>query len=145
MLTQRIETGPVKTEMLIRPAVLMRPRPGRPAVLELELDDLPERLTGWIGIDDDQAEASGRWDHHELNIAVRWSGSPDSKWWVIEEVVVPHRAERIRLDVPTGALSGLPVYLRITDEASGKRLPRLGINLALQQRPPDPDDEDAER
>jgi hypothetical protein len=119
MLTQRIETGPVKTEMLIRPAVLMRPRPGRPAVLELELDDLPERLTGWIGIDDDQAEASGRWDHHELNIAVRWSGSPDSKWWVIEEVVVPHRAERIRLDVPTGALSGLPVYLRITDEDSG--------------------------
>jgi hypothetical protein len=135
MVAQRIETGPVKAEMLIRPAVLMRPRPGRPAVLELELDDLPERLIGWIGIDDDQAEAGGRWDHHELSIAVRWSGSPESKWWVIDELVVPHRAERIRLDIATGALSGLPVYLRITDKASGKRLPRLGINLDLQELP----------
>jgi hypothetical protein len=142
MVTQRIETGPVKAEMLIRPAVILRPRPNQPAVLELELEDLPERLTGWIGIDDDQAEAGGRWDHHELSLAVRWSGSPDSKWWVIEEFVVPHRAERIRLDVATGALSGLPVYLRITDEASGKRLPRLGINLDLQQRPPDDENEE---
>jgi hypothetical protein len=139
--TQRVETGPVKAEMLIRPAVLMRPRPGQPAVLELALDDLPERLTGWIGIDDDQAQSGGRWDHHQLSIAARWSGSPDSKWWVIEEFVVPHRAERIRLDIATGALSGLPVFLRITDEASGKRLPRLGINLDLQQRPPKADDE----
>jgi hypothetical protein len=141
LVAQRIETGPVKAEMLIRPAVIMRPRPGKPAVLELELDDLPEQLTGWIGIDDDQAETGGRWDHHELSLAVRWSGSADSKWWVIEELVVPHRAERIRLDVATGALSGLPVYLRITDKASGQRLPRLGINLDLQQRPLDPDDE----
>lgn len=144
-VAQRIETGPVKAEMLIRPAVILRPRPNQPAVLEIDLEDLPERLTGWIGIDDDQAQASGRWDHHELSIAVRWSGSPESKWWVIQEFVVPHRAERIRLDVETGALSGLPVYLRITDKASGKRLPRLGINLDLQEWPPDPDDEDAQR
>jgi hypothetical protein len=139
---QRVETGPVKAEMLIRPAVIMRPRPGNPAVLELALEHLPERLTGWIGIDDDQAESGGHWDHHELSIAVRWSGSPDSKWWVIDEFVVPHRAERIRLDVATGALSMLPVYLRITDKASGKRLPRLGINLDLHQRPPEPKDDE---
>lgn len=144
MVTQRIETGPVKAEMLIRPAVIMRPRPGKPAVLELELERLPERLTGWIGIDDDQAESGGRWGHHELSLAVRWSGSPDSKWWVLEEFVVPHRAERIRLDIATGALSGLPVYLRITDETSGKRLPRLGINLDLQQRPLDEHDDEQE-
>jgi hypothetical protein len=137
LFMQRVETGPVKAEMLIRPAVIMRPRPGNPAVLQIKLERLPERLTGWIGIDDDQAESGGRWDHHELSIAVRWSGSPDSKWWVIEKIVVPHRAERIRLDVETGALSMLPVYLRITDEASGKRLPRLGINLDLQQLPPE--------
>ena len=54
---------------------------------------------------------------------------------------MPHRAERIRLDVDTGALSMLPVYLRITDKASGKHLPRLGINLNLQERPPEEDDE----
>jgi hypothetical protein len=142
LTTKHVETGPVKAEMLIRPAVIMRPRPRDPAVLEIELDDLPERLTGWIGIDDDQVQSGGRWDHHELSIAVRWSGRSDSKWWVIQELVVPHRAERIRLDVATGALSGVPVYLRITDEASGKRLPRLGINLDLQQRPIDPDAEE---
>lgn len=138
---QRVETGPVKTEMLIRPAVIMRPQPGKPAVLEVDIKELPDQLTGWVGIDDDQAKYGGRWDHHEIEIAVRWSGSPESKWWVITEFEVPHRAERMRLDVPTGALSMLPVFLRVTDKASGKRLPRLGINLDLQERPPKEDDD----
>lgn len=140
--SRRIEAGPVKAEMLIRPAVLMRPRPGKPAVLIVELERLPERLTGWIGIDDDQAEEPGRWDRHQLRFEVRWTGSPDAKWYEITRVDVPHRAERIELDVPTGALSLLPVHLRITDEATGKRLPRLGLDLELGEPPqtdPNPD------
>ncbi|KIG16787.1 hypothetical protein DB30_04131 [Enhygromyxa salina] len=141
----QIELGPVKTEMLIRPAVIMRPRPRRPAVIELELERLPMTLTGWVGIDDDQAQAGGRWARHNLRIEVRWTGHPDAQWLVLEEFTVPHAAKRLEFSASTGALAYLPVYLRVTDQTEGKRLPRLGINLELGQAPPDNEDgEDGE-
>ncbi|PRQ05371.1 hypothetical protein ENSA5_03610 [Enhygromyxa salina] len=142
--TERVETGPVKAEMLIRPAVIMRPRPGEPAVIELELDELPEHLDGWIGIDDDQAKSPGRWAHHELSFEVRWSGSSEAQWFEFMRVQVPHEARRIEFHQHTGTLSLLPVYLRVTAFADGKRLPRLGLNLELQQQPrSNPDDDPA--
>jgi hypothetical protein len=133
--SERVETGPVKTEMLIRPAVIMRPRPRKPAVIELELERLPERITGWVGIDDDQAQTNGRWAEHRVRIEVRWSGHPDAQWLVLEEFTVPHRAERIEFNASTGALMHVPGFLRITDQTDGKRLPRLGINVELGEPP----------
>ncbi|PRQ08640.1 hypothetical protein [Enhygromyxa salina] len=129
--TSRVEPGPVKTEMLIRPAVIMRPRPRKPAVIELELERVPETISGWVGIDDDQAQTGGRWAQHNLRLEIRWTGHPESQWLVLEELTVPHDAKRIEFSASTGALSYLPVYLRITDQTDGKRLPRLGINLEL--------------
>jgi hypothetical protein len=138
--TTRVEPGPVKAEMLIRPAVLMRPRSGKPAVIVLDLPELPEQLRGWVGIDDDQAQTPARWAHHELIFEARWSGHPDSQWYEIQRIHVPHQAKRLDLDFHSGALAGLPVYLRITDKASGKRLPRLGLDVDLQQPPRAEDD-----
>lgn len=133
--TKRVEIGPVKTQMLIRPAVIMRPQPRKPAVIELELERLPETLSGWVGIDDDQAQAGGRWAQHRVRVEVRWTGHPDAQWLVLEEFTVPHEAKRIEFSATTGALTYLPVFVRITDQTDGKRLPRLGINLELGQLP----------
>src|SRR5690606_16525200 len=73
----RAEPGPVKTEMLIRPSVLLRPRPGQPAVVELELEWLPPTLTGWVGLDDDQAQQGGSWSRHALRIEAKPSDAED--------------------------------------------------------------------
>ena len=136
--SRRAETGPVKAEMLIRPAVIMRPRPGKPAQVEVALDALPDTISGWIGIDDDQAQQPGRWGLHEISIQVRWSGSPDSKWYEITSFTVQHQPERVVFEVDTGPLKHLPVFLRITDETSSKRIPRLGLDVELGQIPAGP-------
>lgn len=134
---ENVELGPVKTGMLIRPAVLLRPRPNRPAVVEVEVDQLPEVLRGWAGIDDDQAQQRGNWSRHELRIDVRPRDGVvgNEQWSTIADVSVPHEPGRVSLAVQTGAFAGLPVTLRIVDETRGKRLPRLGVNLDLGVRP----------
>lgn len=137
----RAELGPVKTEMLIRPAVIMRPKPGEPAVVEIEVDELPETLTGWVGIDDDQAQTRGRWSRHHLSIDIRWAGDDQSKWFRILDLSVPHEPERVAFELDCGVLSYLPVHLRVIDEVEGKRIPRLGLALELQRPPPEPDDD----
>ncbi|MFO7562788.1 MAG: hypothetical protein R6X02_09120 [Enhygromyxa sp.] len=134
---QAVELGPVKTDMLIRPAVLLRPRPGRPAVVEIEVDELPKVLLGWAGLDDDQAQQRGTWARHELRIDARPRDATgaDPQWSTIARVSVPHQPGRVQLAIDTGILAGRPVILRIVDETRGKRLPRLGVNLELGVRP----------
>lgn len=134
---QNAELGPVKTDMLIRPAVLLRPRPGRPAVVELEVEELPETLRGWVGLDDDQAQQGGKWSRHELRIEALPSDArgADPQWSTIARVSVPHEPGRVPLAVDTGMLAGRAVKLRIIDETRGKRLPRAGLSLDLGVRP----------
>jgi hypothetical protein len=134
---ENAELGPVKTDMLLRPAVVMRPRPGRPAIVELEIDALPETLRGWAGLDDDQAQQGGTWSRHELRIDARPrdAGPADREWDTIARVVVPHEPGRVPLAVDTGMHAGRAVTLRIVDETRGKRVPRLGLSLDLGVRP----------
>ncbi|MFV8752116.1 hypothetical protein ACNOYE_16335 [Nannocystaceae bacterium ST9] len=126
----RAEPGPVKTGMLIRPALLLRPRPGSPAELTLELDAMPARLRGWLGIDDDQAQQTARWARHRVRIEARRRGT-DEAWSTLADVQVQHAPGPIELDVDAGALAGQPVELRVIDRTEGKTLPRLGIDLVL--------------
>jgi hypothetical protein len=134
----RAAPGPVKTDMLIRPAVILHPRPGRPAIVELELDRLPARLEGWLGIDDDQAQQRGSWSRHDLRIEVRLrdaerdeGGDEPADWSTIEHVAVPHEPGRVMISASTGAFAGRSVVVRIVDETEGKRVARLGLNLEL--------------
>jgi hypothetical protein len=134
---ENAELGPVKTDMLIRPAVILRPRPSHPAIVELEVEQLPEVLRGWAGIDDDQAQQGGKWARHELRIDARLrDASPaDREWDTIARVAVPHEPGRVPIAVDVGMLAGRAVTLRIVDETRGKRLPRLGLSLDLGVRP----------
>ncbi len=134
---EHAKLGPLKTDMLIRPAVILRPRPGRPAIVELEVEELPDLLRGFAGLDDDQAQQNGRWSRHELRIDVRPrdAGGAGVGWSTIAKVSVPHEPGRVKIAVETGQFAGRPVSLRIVDETRGKRLARLGINLDLGVRP----------
>jgi hypothetical protein len=126
----RAAPGPVKTDMLIRPALLLQPRPGSPATATLELDAMPARVRGWLGIDDDQAQQPARWARHHVSIEARARGSEDA-WSTLVDVQVQHAPGQLELDVDSGALAGQPVELRIVDRVEGKTLPRLGIDLEL--------------
>ena len=130
------ELGPVKTDMLLRPALLLRPRPGEPAVVEVELDALPATLTGWVGLDDDQAQQAGKWARHQLRFEARQrSLGGDAPWSTIARVSVPHEPGQVPLAIPTGELARQSVVLRVVDETTGKRLPRLGLDLDLGVTP----------
>lgn len=129
--SERAEAGPVKTAMLIRPAVILRPRPGRPARVELRVDALGEELRGWYGLDDDQAKQRGRWARHELHIEARPLDGGPGEWTTIARMSVRHAPEQVHFALPTGELAGRSVMVRITDETEGQRLPRLGLDLEL--------------
>lgn len=126
----RAEVGPVKTAMLIRPALLLRPRPGSPASVTLELDAMPATLRGWLGIDDDQAQQKARWSSHRVRIEARPRGSSGA-WSTLAELEVQHAAGLVALELDAGELEGEAVDLRIIDACEGKTLPRLGIDLVL--------------
>ncbi len=130
----RAEPGPVKTDMLIRPALLLRPRPGSPAELTLELDAMPTRLHGWLGIDDDQAQQSARWARHRVRISARRRGT-DEAWTTLVDMQVQHAAGQIELDIATGSLAGQAVELQVIDSSDARPLPRLGIDLVLVEGP----------
>ena len=152
-----VERGPVKTDMLIRPAVILRPRPGAPAQIDLTLDRAPARIEGWLGLDDDQAQQRGRWARHELRIEARLldpgeggeagreaggeaggeaeSAGETETWRTLWTMSVAHTPRRTPFVVETQELAGHPVALRIIDETRGRRLPRLGLDLDLGATP----------
>jgi hypothetical protein len=134
---ENVELGPVKADMLIRPAVLLRPQPRRPAVIELEVETLPEVLRLWVALDDDQAQQGGSWARHDLRIEAVPSDArgADIQWSTLVRVNVAHEPGRVMLAVDTGILAGRAVKLRIVDETRGKRVPRLGLSLDLGVRP----------
>jgi hypothetical protein len=131
----RAEPGPIKTAMLVRPALLLRPRTGAPASVTLELDAMPATLHGWLGIDDDQAQQKARWSRHRVRIEARPRGS-DEAWTQLGDLTVQHAAGLVPLALEAGELAGTPVELRVVDTCEGNTLPRLGIELELDGSAP---------
>jgi hypothetical protein len=129
----RARPGPLKTDMLIFPAVLARP--GREDMSEVTFPRvrLGPALDGWFALDDDDAKLRRR-GSHRLTIAARPAGGD---WTPLAELSVPHRPDRRRLaDVAVPpALQDVPVDLRVQVAAEGEHPPRLGFDLVLADAP----------
>ncbi len=130
--------GPLKTDMLVHPAVLLqpsrvRPRPDgsaptRPATqVRFPAVTLTERLTGWFALDDDAAKMrpEGR---HTLVIEI---SDGQGGWITIFDRKVPHGPGRQWLDLPTDAAAGTTADLRVRIESDGLAPPELGFDLDL--------------
>jgi hypothetical protein len=130
----RVEAGPVKTDMLIRPALLLRPRPGKPSEVQLELAVMPEQLHGWYGLDDDQAQQRGQWANHHLRIEARPQNAAGT-WATLLDVRVAHAPRQVPIVLDTGPLAGQTVELRIVDTVRDERVARFGMNLQLGAGP----------
>ncbi|MBA3546765.1 MAG: hypothetical protein H0T76_09810 [Nannocystis sp.] len=124
--------GPLKTDMLIFPAVLARPGRSNMSEATFLKVRLGPTLDGWLAIDDDDAKQRRR-GGHRFTVSVRPAGAETQPWTPLADLPVPHRPERRRLDdiaVPP-ALQALPVDLRIQIQSSGEAPPRLGFDLTL--------------
>lgn len=129
--TRGMLAGPLKTDMLIFPAVLARPDRGGRSEATFADVQLGANLDGWYAIDDDDAKQRRRGDHR-LTISVRPAGASD--WAVLLDVPVAHRPDRRMLDsiaVPP-ALQGQPLDLRVVVSTTGEQPPRLGFDLRLR-------------
>jgi hypothetical protein len=124
-----VSLGPLKTDMLIRPAVLLkRSRDSQVTFRGVELD---ERLQGWIAVEDDMAKLEKR---GELRVRIE-ARHGDSSWSTLLDMPVRHRPDRVPIDLTTGELAGQRVDLRVVAQKSGKRAPLIGFDLELGEAP----------
>ena len=126
--------GPLKTDMLIFPAVLARPGRSNMSEVTFFKVQLGAKLDGWLALDDDDAKQRRR-GNHRFSLAARPVGS--EAWTPLADIPVPHRPDRRHLDdiaVPP-ALQDLPVELRVQIQSTGEAPPRLGFDLDLPTAP----------
>lgn len=119
--------GMLKTDMLIRPAVLVDPRRRGPAELVFPGVTLGETLEGWVALDDDAAKLRARGRHTLRVEAVGEGGEPVG----LGELRLVHRPGRHVLALGTGVLAGQRVDLHVTVESEGESPPPLGFDFAL--------------
>lgn len=126
-----VRSGPLKTDMLIFPAVLAdRRRPSE--VVFIDVAPGPA-LDGWVALDDDDAKLRRR-GSYRLEILARPHGG--ETWTPLADLPIPHRPDRLRLaprvPVPADMQARADIAVRITP--SGEAPPKLGFDLVL----PDP-------
>ncbi len=125
--------GPLKSDMLLRPAILLPPRPHPPTTLIFPGVLLGEGLRGYAALDDDAAKARRR-GRQRLRIDLRPSGAGEATPWEPRlDLRIPHRPGKTPLRVDPGGLGpATPVDLRITIDADGDAPPPAGFNLDLR-------------
>ena len=126
--------APLKTDMIVLPAVLVRP--GHAGESEVVYPDvqLGATLDGWYALDDDDAKQRRR-GAHRLYITARPTGT--EPWTPLADLPVAHRPDRRRLDhiaVPT-AFQGIAVDVQVRVETTGEAPPKLGFDLTLPGAP----------
>ena len=126
----RMLAAPIKTDMLIFPAVVAAP--GRSDSSNITFPDvrLGEVLDGWYALDDDDAKQRRR-GAHRLVISASPAGA--AAFTTLVNVQVPHRPDRRTLDsVPVPPeLQHTPVDVRVVVTTTGESPPRLGFDLQL--------------
>jgi len=123
------QPGPLKTDMLIRPAVVVPGR--RSGVVYRDYEALPERLEGWVALDDDWAKAR-RGGRRTLTVRLADEEGPRL------QRRLPHRPGRETLSIDLGDRAGQAGTLVVEVSADGKRAPRVGVELAAADPAPAP-------
>lgn len=122
----------LKTDMLIRPALLVARRPRGPAVAIFPGVPGGTAVTGWVALDDDEAQVRAP-GSHRFEIDVRAAGGA---WSPVFQRPIPHRPGMIPIAFTVPGGSETHGDVRITVHSEGARVPRLGFDLELAS-PPD--------
>jgi hypothetical protein len=122
-------SGPLKTDMLIFPAVLADPR--RPTEVVFSGVAPGPALEAWFALDDDDAKQRRR-GSYRVQVEARAPGS--ATWTPLADFTAAHRPDRQRprIPVPEDMQHGADLSVRITP--SGEAPPKFGFDVVL----PDP-------
>ena len=125
--------GPLKSDMLLRPAILLPARAHPPTSVIFPGVLLGEGLEGYAALDDDAAKGRRR-GRQRLRIELRPAGAGAATPWEPRvDLRLPHRPGRSPLRVdPAGVGPTSPVDLRVTIESEGDAPPPAGFNLDLR-------------
>lgn len=118
--------GLVKTDMLLRPALVVNRRRKGPAVAEFPGVALGESLEGWFAVDDDAAQMRRR-GSHRIRILVRIG---DSEHVLLASRPVAHRPGQVPLRLDTSAFAGQTGTIVVIVDSEGVP-PPLGFDLRL--------------
>lgn len=130
-LGRHAHAGMLKTDMLIRPAVLVDARRKGPAELVFPGVALGASLTGWFALDDDAAKQRAR-GHHSLRVE---AVAADGQRVLLRAFRLAHRPGRHAVVLDTSALEGQRVDVLVTIESDGESPPPLGFDLELGAPP----------
>jgi hypothetical protein len=125
---QHTRAGYLKTDMLIRPALVFDRRHRQPAVVTFENVALPAVLRGWIALEDDDAKLEKR---GTVRVTIEVQNPDDGQWRRLYDRTLPHRPGQIPLQLDTADLAGRRAVLRVTAQGEGKRPPEVGFDLEL--------------
>ncbi|MCY1056600.1 hypothetical protein [Nannocystis sp. SCPEA4] len=119
-------TGPLKTDMLIFPAVLADPR--RPSEVVFSGVAPGPVLDAWFALDDDDAKMRRR-GQYRVQVDARPHGS--EAWSPLADFTMAHRPDRQRprIPVPEDMQASVDLAVRITP--SGEAPPKFGFDLVL--------------
>jgi hypothetical protein len=117
-----------KTDMLIRPAVVLDRRAKEPATAIFEGVALGDTLDGWFALDDDDAKDQRR-GTQRLEVEARPRGT--ETWTTIYDHPLRHTPGRTVVSLPTGALAGQVVDLRVVQHSDGQRPPLVAFDFDL--------------
>lgn len=124
----RCRLGPFKANMKIRPAMIARPKAQKPAHCHIFGYPMPDALTMWFAVEDDDAKRKipGR-PRHNIRVQARAAGS-DDEYQVLSERSFAHRPDRHFIDFMQHPLAGSKVDLRISVESEAPRGAWIGFN-----------------
>lgn len=117
----------LKTDMLIRPALLVDRRPREPATVVFPGVPGGTPVTGWVALDDDEAQVRAE-GTHRFEIAVR---DPGGAWTPVFARPIPHRPGMLPIAFTVPGSPETRADVRVTVHTEGRRPPRLGFDLDL--------------
>jgi hypothetical protein len=131
----RMHPGPLKTDMILFPAVLAAPGRNNLSEATFKNIQLGPTLAGWYALDDDDAKLRRR-GSHRLRIFARPHAT--DTWTPLADLAVRHRPDRRHLDEVTvpPALQSIAVDLRVEIETTGEAPPKIGFDLTLPEAAP---------
>ncbi len=136
-----LQAGPLKADMLLRPAILIRSRKASSSSLIFPAVRLQGALRGSFALDDDAAKGRLR-GHHRLQIETRNATAHEPTPWTLQLAKnMPHRPGIVHFSVPAEQLGGAEsIDLRVTINSKGQAPPLAGFNLELGE-PREPRDD----
>ncbi|MEE9383599.1 MAG: 6-pyruvoyl-tetrahydropterin synthase-related protein [Nannocystaceae bacterium] len=123
-----IYAGPLKTNMLIRPACRVKRKRRQQATVVFPDVQIGSQLGGWFALHDDDAQSPRR-GGHTLRIALRKTG--DMAQTIVFDQRIRHQPGMVKLDIDCLDACNQSADVLVYVDSEGESPPRMGFDLDL--------------